>query len=92
MKAQEDTRCRQALAGLGYFTVRSAYARQKRHGKDRFAGLHPELPLPTMDFVRDWLREERKRIVVRARGPFLTTMLAIIVAGLAFVAVSAVLG
>ena len=45
-----------------------------------------------MDFVRDWLKVERSRIVVRARWPFLVTMLATIVAGLAFVAVAAILG
>jgi hypothetical protein len=65
--------------------------RQRQHGSDTFAGLDPGLPLPTMDFVRDWLRQERKRIVIRVRGPFLLGILAVIVAGLAFVAVSAVL-
>ena len=92
IRAQEDARCRQALARLGFFRVRSAYARQKADGNDTFVGLDPEFLSPTMDFVRDWLREERKRIVARARWPFLMTMLATIVAGLAFLAVSAVLG
>jgi hypothetical protein len=89
LKAQEDARCRQALARLGYFRVRSAYAKHKRGGNDTFAGLDPEVP--TMDLVRDWLREERKRIVTRARWPFLITALATIVAGLAFIGVAAIL-
>jgi hypothetical protein len=92
IRAQEDARCRQALAQLGFFKVRSAYARQKADGNDAFVGLHPESLSPTMEFVREWLREERKRIVARARRPFLMTMLATIVAGLAFLAVAAVLG
>jgi hypothetical protein len=92
VKAQEDVRCRLALARLGYSKVRAGYARHKREGKDTFAGLGHESLWPTMDFVRDWLKVERSRIVVRARWPFLVTMLATIVAGLAFVAVAAILG
>jgi hypothetical protein len=45
-----------------------------------------------MEFVGDWLREERKQVLARARWPFLMTMLATIVAGIAFVAVATVLG
>jgi hypothetical protein len=45
-----------------------------------------------MDFVRDWLKEERSRILARTRLPFLLTMLATIVAGLAFAAVAKLLG
>jgi hypothetical protein len=41
--------------------------------------------------VRDWLAEERKRIVARARWPFLMTMLVTIVAGIVFAAVARVL-
>ena len=47
--------------------------------------------MPTMDFVRDWLAEERKRIVARMRWPFLMTMLVTIVAGIVFAAVTRVL-
>ena len=92
VRAQEDARCRLALARLGYSKVRSEYARHKRQGKDTFAGLGREALWPTMDFVRDWLKEERSRIVARGRWPFLVTMLATIVAGLAFAAVAAILG
>jgi hypothetical protein len=45
-----------------------------------------------MDFVRDWLKEERRRIIARTRLPFLLTMLATIFAGLAFALVAAMLG
>lgn len=92
VKAQEDARCRLALARLGYSKVRSEYATHKREGKDTFAGLGREGLWPTMEFVRDWLKEERSRIVARARWPFLVTMLATIVAGLAFATVAAMLG
>jgi hypothetical protein len=91
VKAQEDARCRQALARLGYAKVRSHYARAKRRGKPTFAGLHHVGLAPTLPFVKDWLTEERKRIFARARGPFLMTMLATIVAGIVFVAVTRVL-
>ena len=92
VKAQEDARCRLALARLGYSKVRSEYARHKREGTDTFAGLGHESLWPTMDFVRDWLREERSQIVARAKWPFLVTMLATVVGGLAFAAVAAYLG
>jgi hypothetical protein len=92
IRAQDDVRCRQALARLGYSKVRSDYARHKRVGKGTFVGLDHERLWPTVDFVRDWLKEERKRIVVRVRWSFLVTMLATIVAGLAFAAATAVLG
>jgi hypothetical protein len=92
VKAQEDARCRLALARLGYSKVRSEYARYKRERMDTFAGLGHESLWPAMDFVRDWLKEERSRIVARARWPFLVTMLATIAAGLAFAAVAAFLG
>ena len=92
VKAQDDARCRVALARLGYSKVRSEYAGHKREGKDAFAALGREGLWPTMDFVRDWLKEERSRIVAKARWPFLLAMLATIVAGLAFAAVAAFLG
>ena len=92
IKAREDAVCRLALARLGYFKVRSAYARQMREGRDDFAGLEAGSLSPTMEFVGDWLREERKRRVARARRPFLITMVATVVAGIAFMAVAVVLG
>jgi hypothetical protein len=92
VKAQEDARCRLALARLGYSKVRSTYARHKREGTDTFAALSGESLWPTMDFVYGWLRDERRRIIARARWPFLVTMLATIIAGLTFVVVAAFLG
>ena len=92
VKAQDEARCRQALARLGYSRVRSEFARYKREGKDTFAALGREGLWPTMDLVRDWLKEERSKILARVRWPFLATMLTTIVAGLAFAAVAAILG
>ena len=91
VKAQEDARCRQALARLGYAKVRSHYAKAMRKGKPTFAGLEHLGLTPTLPFVKDWLTEERKRILARARAPFLMTMLATIIAGIVFVAVTRVL-
>ena len=90
VKAQEDARCRLTLARLGYSAVRSEYARQRREGLVAFEGLGSLHP--TMDFVRDWLKEERRRILARTRLPFLLAMLATILAGLAFAAVARLLG
>jgi len=91
VRAQEDARCRQALARLGYAQVRSEYLRHKRARKETFASLGREALWPTTDFVRDWLKEERRRMFIRARWPFIMAMLVTIVAGLAFVAVAAIL-
>jgi hypothetical protein len=91
VRAQEDARCRQALARLGYARVRSEYVKHKRERQETFASLGPESLWPTTDFVRDWLKEERRRIRSRARTPFLMALLVTVVAGLAFVAVAAIL-
>ena len=82
-KAQEDARSRAALARLGYSKVRAAYARHKRHGQDTFLSLEDQFLWPTTDFVRDWLKAERKRILMRLRWPFLGAMLTTIGAGFA---------
>jgi hypothetical protein len=74
VKAQEDARCQQSLAGLGYAKVRSEYVRHRRERRDTFLSLEPEFLWPTMDFVRDWLKAERKRIVTQLQWPFLATM------------------
>jgi hypothetical protein len=91
VRAQEDARCRLALARLGYARVRSEYVRHRRDRKETFASLGSESLWPSTDFVRDWLKDERRRIVLRARWPFLMAMLVTIVAGLAFAAVAAML-
>ena len=90
-RAQDDVRCRQALAGLGYSLVRSAYARHRQGGLDVFEDLGHERLWPTVDFVRDWLKEERRRIVAQVQWPFVAAMLMTILAGLVFFAAYAVL-
>src|SRR5262245_13455153 len=92
IRMREDAKCRSRLARLGYFKVRSKYARYKREGRDTFAGVGHEFVVPTMEFVGDWLSEERKRVLARTRWSFLITMVATIIAGIAFVAVATVLG
>jgi hypothetical protein len=69
-KAQDDERCRQALARLGYAQVRSAYAQHRQAGLDRFNALGHEQLWPTLDFVNDWLKGERRRVVERVRWSF----------------------
>ena len=91
VRAQEDARCRLALARLGYARVRSVYVRHRRDRRETFASLGQESRWPSTDFVRDWLKEERRRIVMRAKWPFLMAMLVTIVAGLTFAAVAAML-
>lgn len=86
-RAQDDVRCRQALAGLGYSQVRSAYARHRQGGLEVFEDLGHERLWPTVDFVRDWLKEERRRIVAQVQWSFVVAMLVTIVAGLATYAV-----
>jgi hypothetical protein len=92
-RAKEDAECRAALARIGYSKVKATYTRQQRSGRgtDRLAGLGGNLA-PPMDLVRDWLQEERKRIVARVRWTFLGAMLGTISAGLAFAAALSILG
>jgi len=91
-KAQDNVLCRKALASLGYSQVRAAYARHKQEGLDIFEDLGDAQLWPTLEFVRDWLKEERARMVAQVRWSFGVAMLATILAGLAFVATIAVLG
>ena len=86
-RAQDDVRCRQALSGLGYSQVRSAYARHRQGGLDEFEDLGHERLWPTVDFVRDWLKEERRRVVAQVQWSFVVAMLATILAGIATYAV-----
>jgi hypothetical protein len=90
-KAQEDARCRAALGRLGYANVRRLHAWHKREGMATFLSLEREFLWPTTEFVRMWLKAERKRILVRLRWPFLTAMLATIVVGLASLALARLL-
>jgi hypothetical protein len=92
IRMREEAKCRSRLARLGYSKVGSEYARYKREGRDTFAGVDHEFVAPTMEFVAGWLSEERKRVLARTRWTFLMTMLTTILAGIAFVAIAAVLG
>jgi len=84
-RAQDEARCRLALARLGYRKVRAEYVRHRQRRRDTFGAIaHAEL-WPTMDFVRAWLKDERRRILLHARSTFLAVMLATIVTGVAFV-------
>ena len=64
---------RQFIAGdqsRPYSRVRSAYARHRQGGLDVFEDLGHERLWPTVDFVRDWLKEERRRIVAQVQWSF----------------------
>ena len=91
-KADEDARARLALKRMGYFRVRSAYLRYKRDGRDTFHSFGAEHLWPTMDFVRDWLKDERRQLIAQHRSAFLLTLLVTLAAGLAFVGALAVIG
>lgn len=84
----EVARCHAALARAGYRRVKATYAKQLRTGPDTdtFHGLERENLWPTMDFVRAWLKAEKKRIHARVRWTFFGAMLATIVTGLTFTA------
>jgi hypothetical protein len=91
-RAQDDVRCRQALAGLGYSRVRSAYAQHRQQRLDVFEDLGHEGLWPTVDFVRHWLKVERRRVVAQAQWSFVVAMLATILVGFVSFATYAVLG
>jgi len=90
-RAQDDVRCRQALARMGYAWVRAEYAQQLKAGGDTFPALAGDQLSPPLEFVRDWLRAERLRLLGRMRSTFLGAMLVTVVAGLAFAIVLAAL-
>jgi hypothetical protein len=83
-KAEEERRSRLALKRMGYLKVRSAYLRYKRDGKETFHAFGAEHLWPTMDFVRDWLRQERRRLIAQAQPVFLVSLLATLAVGFAF--------
>jgi hypothetical protein len=91
-RAQEDARWRAALGRMGYLKVRFAYLRHKRDDGETFHGLASEHLWPTIDFVRDWLRAERRRLVARTRGVFLLALLTTVACGLALLGALAVFG
>ena len=92
-KAQDDVHWRKALAQLGYSQVRAAYAQHRQEGLNVFEALGGQPRLrPPLDFVRDWLKDERRRIIEQVRWLFVVTMLATILAGFTFVATIQFLG
>jgi hypothetical protein len=92
-KAQDDVQWRKALSQLGYSQVRAAYAQHRQDGLDVFQALGGQPRLrPPLDFVRDWLKEERRRIFEQVRWLFVVTMLATILAGFTFAATIQFLG
>lgn len=92
-KVQDDVQWRKALAQLGYSQVRVAYAQHRQEGLQVFEALGGQDRLrPPLDFVRDWLKDERRRIIEQVRWLFVVTMLATILAGFTFVATVQFLG
>jgi hypothetical protein len=91
-RAQEDARSRAALERIGYLKVRFAYLRHRREHGETFQGLAAEHLWPTMDFVSDWLKAERRRLVARTRGAFLLALSATVAAGLALLGALMLLG
>ena len=87
-RAQQDAQWQAALARMGYRRVRAVYARQMRDSPkvEVFYGLEQLKLWPTMEFVRAWLKSEKRRIMARVRWTFVFAMLATIVAGLTFTA------
>jgi hypothetical protein len=90
-KLQEDVRSKEALERLGYPRALLAYLRHKRRGKDTFDALASDHLWPTTEFVRECLKEQRRRIVSQYRATFLVSLLATLAAGLAFLGTLAVL-
>jgi hypothetical protein len=93
-RAQQDAQWQAALARVGYRRVKVAYARQMREAPqvEIFYGVEHVRHWPTMDFVRTWLKGEKKRAAARVRWTFMVAMLATIAAVLAFTFALSVLG
>lgn len=85
-KAQEDAEIRRALARMGYRRVLVTYLRQQKRsvGTGTFFGLAQEGLSPSLEFVGDWLKEEKRRLRAQFRSTFIVAMLSALGAGLAF--------
>src|SRR5262245_35096939 len=92
-RAQQDAQWQAALDRLGYRRVKAAYARQMREAPqvEIFYGIEHLNHWPTMDFVRAWLKAEKKRLIARMRWTFVAAMLGTILAGISFVAALSVI-
>jgi hypothetical protein len=87
-RAQQDAQWQAALARTGYRRVKAAYGKQVREAPQVaiFYGVEHLGLWPTMDFVRDWLKTEKRRVRGRVRWTFVGAMLTTIVAVLALTA------
>ena len=92
-RARLDKEWQEALTRFGYRRVKLAYARQMRKSpKDEiFYGVEHLNNWPTMEFVRAWLKAEKKRMMVKLRWTFMAAMLATIAGALTFTAALSVL-
>ena len=92
-RARQDKDWQQALARLGYRRVKQVYARQMRRSpkEETFYGVEHLNHWPTMEFVRTWLKAEKKRMVSKVRWTFMAAMLATIAGALTFTAALTVL-
>lgn len=93
-RAQIDAQWQAGLARVGYRRIKTAYARQMREAPNDevFRGLEPINIWPTMEFVRAWLKMEKRHVMARLRWTFACAMLATIVAVLTFMAALFYLG
>jgi hypothetical protein len=87
-RAQQNAQWQAALARIGYRRVRAAFARQLRQSPrvEIFYGIEQLGLWPTMDFVRDWLKAEKRHRVGRVRWTFVGAMLVTIAAVLSVAA------
>ena len=85
-RAQQDRQWQIALAKLGYRQVKAAYQQQLREAprSEIFVGVQHLNQHPPMEFVRTWMKAQRRRMLKRLRWTFLGTMLATIVATITF--------
>ena len=91
-RAQDDLRSQQALARMGYVQVRAEYSQHLKAGSDTFLPLEDDQLWPSMEFVRDWLRAEKIRLLGQAGWTFVGAMAVTVVAGATFAIVLAALG
>jgi hypothetical protein len=92
-RARQDKDWHNGLARLGYRRVREAYAKQVREipQDEAFYGIEHLNQWPTMEFVRAWMKLEKKRKVAKVRWTFVGAMLATIAGVLTFTAALSVL-
>jgi hypothetical protein len=92
-RARQDKVWHDALSRFGYRRVKDAYAKQSRDSPhvEIFYGIEHLSHWPTMEFVRAWMKEEKRRKMAKVRWTFLGAMLATIAGVLTFTAALSVL-